>query len=71
MRGDSRTERNRREFFEKMRRGLESAYLAGNDPPDDPSATLSALGVTVHGHAESRDQDGTLLTRIAWVDAPN
>lgn len=59
------------QFLSPSGRLIVAAYGGRRQPPDDPSAILSAVGLTVHGHADARDQDGTLLTRIAWVDAPN
>lgn len=59
------------QFLSPSGRLIIAAYGGRRQAPDDPSATLSAMGLTVQGQAEARDHDGTVLTRIAWVDAPN
>jgi SAM-dependent methyltransferase len=48
-----------------------AAYRGRHDPLDDTLADLSTWGFTVRGNAESHDLDGMLLTRVAWIDAPN
>lgn len=66
---------DRREFVNRLLarvvsgRLIIAAYGGRRLSPDDPSAALSTWGLAVRGSAESHDLDGTLLTRIAWIDA--
>ncbi len=39
-----------------------------NDPPRDIAAYLQQLGFQVTGSALSSEDDGWVMTRIAWID---